>query len=77
MNLVDKFRKSASFRRPSSFLMSNDDRLKNLCGGDKETLERARDLLHIATQKTSQGSGFQLRDPIGLPGACALIASEE
>ncbi|KAJ3735872.1 hypothetical protein DFJ43DRAFT_1207588 [Lentinula guzmanii] len=48
-----------------------------LCGSSSETLARARELLYIATVRTAPGTGFQLKDPLGRPAACALIASEQ
>ncbi|KAJ3997387.1 hypothetical protein F5050DRAFT_1806914 [Lentinula boryana] len=58
-------------------MSQHDHLLKQLCGSSSETLGRARELLYIATVKTAPGTGFQLKDPLGRPAACALIASEQ
>lgn len=67
-------------RSEALFLLNmsqHDHLLKQLCGSSVETLERARELLYTSTVKTAPGSGFQLKDPLGRPAACALIASEQ
>ncbi|KAJ3981561.1 hypothetical protein F5890DRAFT_1476871 [Lentinula detonsa] len=58
-------------------MSQHDHLLKQLCGSSSETLARARELLYIATVRTAPGTGFQLKDPLGRPAACALIASEQ
>ncbi|KAL7279985.1 hypothetical protein ACG7TL_006396 [Trametes sanguinea] len=51
--------------------------LKKLCHND-DTLERAKSILHTASIKTGQGSGYELGQGLsGLPAICAYIAAEE
>ncbi|KAI0661963.1 hypothetical protein C8Q70DRAFT_961499 [Cubamyces menziesii] len=51
--------------------------LKRLCH-DTDTLERAKSILHTASIKTAQGSGYELGQGLsGLPAICAYIAAEE
>ncbi|KAI0769017.1 hypothetical protein BD413DRAFT_628852 [Trametes elegans] len=51
--------------------------LKKICH-NLETLERAKAVLHTASIKTAQGSGYELgQGSSGLPAICAYIAAEE
>ncbi|KAI8971164.1 hypothetical protein BD414DRAFT_449173 [Trametes punicea] len=51
--------------------------LTKLCHND-DTLERAKSILHTASIKTAQGSGYELGQGLsGLPAICAYIAAEE
>ncbi|KAH9891567.1 hypothetical protein C8Q73DRAFT_649647 [Cubamyces lactineus] len=51
--------------------------LKRLCH-NTDTLEKAKSILHTASIKTAQGSGYELGQGLsGLPAICAYIAAEE
>lgn len=52
------------------------EHLKRLCS-NSETLEKAESILRLANAKTRPGSGFVVKNPIGIPAVCAYLASEE
>ncbi|KAI0670822.1 hypothetical protein C8Q78DRAFT_1129698 [Trametes maxima] len=56
---------------------AHQELLKRLCH-NRDTLERAKAVLHTASIKTVQGSGYELgQGSSGLPAICAYLAAEE
>ncbi|KAI0648092.1 hypothetical protein C8Q79DRAFT_1087085 [Trametes meyenii] len=56
---------------------AHQELLKRICH-NRDTLERAKAVLHTASIKTAQGSGYELgQGSSGLPAICAYLAAEE
>lgn len=54
-----------------------EQQIRKLCA-KRETISKARELLHSASVRTGPGTGYNLGEgKSGLPAICAFIASQE